>query len=173
MNIRLLTADDALAYRTIRLESLLTNPEAFSASYEEESAYPIDRFSSRLSGEHSFTFGAFDRAELVGTVTLVCEQRAKLRHRAYIYAMYVTPLKRGQGIAKALLERALQRALEYGGIEQVHLTVAAGNAGAKRLYRSYGFEAYATEINALKLGESYYDEEFMVYFLDNRRDEYS
>lgn len=39
MEIRLLTAQDATSYRTLRLEGLQTNPEAFGSSFERGKRY--------------------------------------------------------------------------------------------------------------------------------------
>lgn len=66
MEIRLLTAQDATSYRTLRLEGLQTNPEAFGSSFEEEKDMGLELFASRLEAQGSFTFGAFDQNELCG-----------------------------------------------------------------------------------------------------------
>jgi RimJ/RimL family protein N-acetyltransferase len=42
------------------------------------------------------------------------------------------------------------------------LSVVTTNASARRLYESLGFVAYGTEIRAMKLGETYYDEIHMA-----------
>ncbi|QED46733.1 GNAT family N-acetyltransferase [Cytobacillus dafuensis] len=164
MNIRLLAPNDSDAYRNIRLMALQKHPEAFASSYEEETAYSKDVYKNRFQTENSFTFGAFENEELLGTVTLLKETKLKLKHRANIVAMYVSPEKRRMGIGKALIANALEKAKELGEVEQVYLSVEATNEPAKKLYESFGFEVYAEEKRALKIGNTYYDEEHMVLF---------
>ncbi len=93
MEIRLVTAQDAEAYRQLRLEGLQTNPEAFGSSFEEERDMALELFASRLEAQGSFTFGAFDQDELFGVATLVQESKMKLKHKASIFAVYVSPKK--------------------------------------------------------------------------------
>ncbi|MCG7342655.1 GNAT family N-acetyltransferase [Sporosarcina sp. ACRSL] len=165
MNIRQLEPQDAEVYFQIRLEALYKNPEAFGSSYEEEKKETADKYKERLQGTDSFIFGAFDDSKLVGVITLLTEKRMKLKHRATIVAMYVAPEKRGEGVAKALMNEAINKARTLEGIEQIHLTVVSSNIAAKKLYSSLGFEEYGTEKRALKIEETYLDEDFMVLFL--------
>ena len=95
MEIRTLTEDDAALYRELRLEALQTNPEAFGSSYEEAAARPLSATAERLRTPGAVTLGAFEEAALIGNVTLVRDEGLKMRHRANIYAMYVTPAARG------------------------------------------------------------------------------
>ncbi|MBZ5752439.1 GNAT family N-acetyltransferase [Metabacillus rhizolycopersici] len=165
MEIKILKPTDAENYRRIRLEALQNSPEAFASSYEEEKDQPVEKYKNNFQSKDSFTFGAFESGKLVGVVTLVKEKLYKLRHRANIIAMYVTSGKRGFGIGKALLSEAIKKANCLEGIEQVYLTVVTTNESAKRLYSSIGFEAFGSEKRALKLDNTYFDEEHMVLFL--------
>lgn len=165
MEIRRLNGQDADKYRFLRHEALRTNPEAFSSSYEDEMAYDEEKYKLRLESESSYTFGAFDAGELVGVVTLVPEGKVKLKHRANIFAMYVTPDSRSLGVGKLLMQKALQQADNLNSIEQVYLTVNASNEPARKLYTSLGFETYGMDKNAMLIDGIYYDEELMVLFL--------
>lgn len=163
MIIRRLNPKDAELYRAIRLEALQMTPEAFGSSYEEEKSYPLELYEGRFQEEYSATFGAFLEEQLCGVVTLVREQRNKLKHRANIYGVYVSSEKRGRGIAKKLMLEAIREAEDMGGVEQIHLSVVTSNEAAGKLYRSLGFEAYGVQKKALKINDSYYDEELMCY----------
>ncbi|MEH7107444.1 GNAT family N-acetyltransferase [Bacillus sp. JJ1764] len=163
MEIRLLDSSDAEVYWKIRLEALQQNPEAFMVSYEEalKREKPIEQTSHQLAAEENFTFGAFDEGNLIGVVTLLLEKQSKIQHRANIFAMYVTPKKRGMGVGKALLTEAINKAKTINRIEKINLSVTAGNEKAKNLYSSLGFKVYGMEENAIKVNGTYFGDEHM------------
>ena len=165
MDIRILSAAEAEMYRDIRLEGLQINPEAFGSSFEEEKDFTLEQFAKRLESQGSYTFGTFYNEELVGVATLVQENKQKLRHKASIFAVYVSPKMRGHGIGRYLMGEIINKAKELEGIEQLNLTVVSTNASAKKLYASLGFEVFGTEKRALKVGQQYVDEDYMVLFL--------
>lgn len=165
MEIRQLRPDDAEAYFALRLEALQINPEAFGSSYEEEKDYPLSRTQSRLSDPASYVYGAFVEKDLVGVVTLMRETKIKMSHRTNIYAVYVTPKRRGKGVAKQLLKATIEKSRDLQGIEQVYLAVVAENTAAKKVYRAFGFETYGIDRKAIKINGKYYDEELMVLYL--------
>ncbi|MGM0924430.1 MAG: N-acetyltransferase family protein [Bacillota bacterium] len=164
MKIRILNGNDADAYRKIRLEGLKNSPEAFGSSYEEEQLDPIDLYKSRLESDTAYTFGAFEKEELAGVVTLVKETKVKLKHKASIFAMYVSPDYRGRGIGKKLMAEVVIKAQEFDDTEQLQLSVVSTNQSAKQLYTSFGFTVYGHETRALKADGIYYDEDHMVLF---------
>lgn len=168
MEIKLLKEQHAKEYWELRLEALQKNPEAFGSSYEEtiKRTSPIESTAERLVSKGSYTYGCFEEEKLAGVVTLVCEHGLKTKHKASIYAMYVTPAFRGTGVARKLMESAIQQAKDLPDVEQVMLTVVTTNEMARRLYLSLGFIIYGSEKRALKYKEEYYDEELMVLFLD-------
>ncbi|WP_353761517.1 GNAT family N-acetyltransferase [Bacillus cereus group sp. RP43] len=89
----------------------------------------------------------------------------KLSHRANIVAMYIKPEKRGIGLGKALISKAVEKADNLEGIEQIYLSVVTTNIPAKKLYASCEFEVFGKDKKALKFDNTYYDEEHMVLFL--------
>lgn len=165
MEIRKLSSLDAEKYFVLRLEALKTNPEAFSSSYEEESKNTPEIYQNRLEGDYSYTYGAFEQGELIGVASLVLEQKNKIKHRANIYGVYVTPGKRGLGVARKIMEESIKKARQLEKVEQIYLTVTAGNEPAKRLYQSLGFTTYGLDKKALIVDHTYFDEEMMVLYL--------
>lgn len=76
--------------------------------------------------------------------------------------MYVSPENRGLGIGKSLMLRAIKKANDLEGIEQINLTVVSINKSARSLYSSLGFEVFGIEKSALKFRNTYFDEAHMV-----------
>ncbi len=167
MQIRTITPDDAEDYRAIRLQALKDNPEAFGGSYEESVERTVADMRTRLETHtaDNFILVAVIDEKMVGTVGLVRQSFLKMRHKAIIWGMYVAPETRGSGIGRALMNDVIIRARQLPDLEQLSLTVVTDNTAARQLYLSFGFEIYGLERHALKLGERYLDEEYMVLFL--------
>ncbi|WP_044640421.1 GNAT family N-acetyltransferase [Risungbinella massiliensis] len=167
MEIRLLTPTDAKSYWDLRLEALKQNPESFAQSYEDAimRKNPLEQVRNNFSTKGNFTLGAFDQGKLVGVVTLIQEQAVKIRHRATIYAMYVTPKNRKHGIGKALLTEAISVAESLEEVTKINLSVVSQNEQAKNLYTSLGFKVFGTEKGALKIDDQYLTEDHMVLFI--------
>lgn len=149
--------DDAGSYRELRLLALRLHPEAFGASFEEESALSERAFAERLiSGT---IFGAWSADQLVGCAGLAQREKTKLRHKAILWGMFVRCEVRGSGVGKCLLDEALVHARTC--CEEVLLTVVEGNKAAHALYAGAGFKEYGREPGAIKLGARYYHELMM------------
>src|SRR5450432_2070537 len=130
MQIHPLTRTDAAAYHALRLRMLRECPEAFTSSFEEESlkdvAWAEMRIGPSAKAPHDFILGAVSEAgDLIGTVGLSVEGRAKERHKALLFGMYVAPEVASGGVGRALLSACLNRARSIPGLEQVNLTVTA------------------------------------------------
>lgn len=110
-------------------------------------------------------FGAFVGDALAGVVGLAREPRAKNRHKAVVFGMYVAPDFGRRGIARALLRHLVAAAEQEAGLEQLVLTVTNANDPARRLYESEGFRSFGIEPRAIRVGDLYYDKNHMVRFL--------
>jgi ribosomal protein S18 acetylase RimI-like enzyme len=67
-----------------------------------------------------------------------------------------------------MMSTVLEHACRLEGVEQVLLAVTTTQEAAAKLYRSLGFESYGCEPRALKIGERYLDEEYLVLFARRR-----
>jgi ribosomal protein S18 acetylase RimI-like enzyme len=163
MEVFPLSPSDAAAFRTLRLRALRDHPEAFSSSFEEEEKISVAEIAERIRKEtpENCTFGVFVNDMLAGMVHVARYTRHKIRHKAHIGGMYVVPEARGRGAGRALLDAAVAHAHRLGGVEELVLAVTVGNESARRLYASVGFVPYAIEPHFIRVGEIYYDIEWM------------
>jgi RimJ/RimL family protein N-acetyltransferase len=164
MNIRQLEAHDAPFYQPLRLRALREHPEAFGSSLEDEQPLPLEHVARRLedTSGNIVSFGTWLDGQLVGIVNLYRSPRPKTRHKAILGGMYVAPEARGNRIGKALLEHTLSYARTMDGLEDVTLAVTVGNNAARRLYLGAGFVPYGVEPRYIKLGNRYFDVEWMI-----------
>ena len=168
--IRLLTAADAPAYKTLHDTVLHSAPEAFvsdlaGALVRPAQAY-VQRFGCVASGR--FFLGAFcsdAAAPMLGCVGCERALYPQQRHSGELVGLMVAPAAQRQGLGWALLQQCLALAAQVPGLEQLQLSVQAGNAHAIRLYERAGFTAWGREPRALRVGCAYHDKVHMMRLL--------
>ncbi len=164
--IRPLTAADADAFRTLRLEGLSLAPEAFTAAHEIECRQPLSFFEERISG--STVFGGFDTAgNLVGMMGLHVPASPRTGHQGEVWGVYVQPQARGTGLAHRLLAMVVDTARQRVGVEALTLGVGAHNIPALRTYERAGFRQIAFMPRLLKVEDRYIDEIIMRLAFDH------
>ncbi|WP_440117947.1 N-acetyltransferase family protein [Paenibacillus sp. QZ-Y1] len=168
--IRNIRREETDQYWPLRLEALKNHPEAFGASFEISVQLPLNEVEERIHTEpDDYILGAYtEDGQLAGMMGFKRELGLKLRHKGYIWGVYVSPSYRGCGLASRLLREVLDRGRELEGIEQINLSVVTTNESARRLYEQYGFETYGIERNALVVQGQGYDEAHMTYFYAER-----
>ena len=168
-NTRSLTGSDAEIYHALRLRALREHPTAFAQPYESQAATSLADVASRLreasESPHDFILGTFSEGRLIGMVGFRRERGERVQHKGTIWGMYIASEVQGQGLGRALIQEAISRASSMPGLEQISLGVISGNAYARNLYASLGFETYGMEKRAIVINGEHHDDELMQMFL--------
>jgi GNAT superfamily N-acetyltransferase len=138
VNIVELMPQDWRRYRTLRLDSLRTDPAAFGANLdallERPDDYWIDILRTARLRTKSWAFFAESDGELVASIGSYRTDADLVE----LTGMYVVPALRSRGIGRMLIE-AIQPVLQDAGFQTWFLYVAEGQVPAIRLYQACGF----------------------------------
>lgn len=157
--IRTLEPSDAEGFRSLRLEALTVSPEAFGASYEEDASIPVETMRARLSARPNVVFGAFADQALIGMAGFAVYDRVKARHKGVLWGVYVKAEWRGHQVGKRLVQHVIDHASRH--VMMLEATVGLTNDGARRTYHGLGFKPYGIQRKALRVGDTFYDEELL------------
>eukprot|EP00435_Cladocopium_sp_Y103_P030567 s2882_g7.t1 len=99
--------------------------------------YSRDTFEAILQEQSYITYVAAAAGRCAGYLIL---DLLGGKSEGYIMSLAVLPVFRCRGVARQLLQHALQEAFQRHGVKTVRLHVHTQNQGAIRLYRGCGFE---------------------------------
>jgi ribosomal protein S18 acetylase RimI-like enzyme len=143
MRVQPFGEDDWVAFREIRLRSLIDSPDAFGSTYGDESSQTErawrDWAAGRWRGGTAIAFAGLGMGgDVVGTATgAEFDAEPGVGH---LYAMWVAPEARGAGIGRALVDAVVEWTRARGCTRLV-LSVTETNEGARRFYERCGFAA--------------------------------
>jgi RimJ/RimL family protein N-acetyltransferase len=159
---RVLTVDDAEAFKTLRREVVEVSPIGMGTTLEEELSRPITFFESELSFEEpSRAFGIFYDGKLVSSSAIRWPSKhASARHVTILYGVQTAPNFRRQSLSRRLVRETIQYAFSNSS-RRIYLYVYQPNPEAVSLYESLGFIATGSEPEVLKLAGRYHDLLFM------------
>jgi RimJ/RimL family protein N-acetyltransferase len=166
MTIRLLTGNDAIEYKELRLKALQNNPESYLSTFESEKQRSVEAFSSELRYTISSPifgyYGIFLENKLIGYASLEKSYLAKQKHIAFFYNLYIDPKYRNQGLALKLFNFILDKIKQKTQIERIFLSCNKKNTPAIKLYKKLGFKEYGFKEKSIKYQDEYDDEIEMV-----------
>ena len=163
IELRKLTSDDIEQFRALFTVALTDVPVLFLESLEEFEQRSMEELASMILGDDRFMLGAFDSLNnLVAMIGFRREKSTRLNHIGMIWGLYVSPQARGQKLGHKLILETLKEAKNLPGLLQIKLQLEAGNARAKKLYESFGFQVWGMEPRAVRVGDSYYDDYHMM-----------
>jgi GNAT superfamily N-acetyltransferase len=140
-SVERLGEEDWVAFREIRLRSLLDSPDAFGSTFGEESSQVEhawrDWAAGRWRGGDAAVFAVKDGDTAFAGTATGAEYEAE-PGVAYVYAMWVAPDARGTGLGRALVEAVADWA-RGRGCDRLVLNVTETNEVARRFYAACGF----------------------------------
>jgi RimJ/RimL family protein N-acetyltransferase len=170
VSVRRLGPDDAPALQFLRREALEAHPLAFGAAPDEDRLRTLEGAAEALgTADGAAIYGAFEDGRLIGMAGLFREPRAKSRHMAIVWGMYVAASFRGRGAGRRLLEAVIAHARGWDGVVMVELSVTDDAPGALALYASAGFRAWGREPRSLCWQGRCVDQTFLTLDLDGPR----
>ncbi len=143
-------------YKQIQLESLLTEPQAFTSSYAEvlqkSDSYWQERLVEAQSREKSYLLFAKENDRIVGMIGAYGPGGSEV---VEIISVYVTQEKRGQGVGTALMTEILAEVGKGKTFRKAVLTVKKGQTAAVALYQNFSFQIVGEITGVMDDGNSY------------------
>lgn len=166
-----LRAEDIDRCWELRLRALREHPEAFGEPYADAARLSLDEVRSRvtdfwLQGDNRVFVAETADGRFVGMLGVARKTGERDRHRAFVWGIYVAPEARSQGLAGRLLDAAIEWCRSLDGALQMHLSVAATNAPAIRVYRKAGFTWCGRTPRVWIVDGQALDQDHMVLMLD-------
>lgn len=151
-------------YKSLRLEALYEEPQAFGSSYKDQVDKPLSEWQNWLDnyikGNGSWMVFAANDEKLLGMVGAFQENKDVAKQNAQIIAMYLRKEARGKGISKLLMQKLLDKLKSETQIKEVWLDVNVQQVAAVNLYKNFGFTVEKEE--NLVLGDG---KEYLVYLM--------
>jgi ribosomal protein S18 acetylase RimI-like enzyme len=140
LEIRRISEQDWPLLRTIRLDALQADPDAFGSTYADQAAFPEHRWQAMAAesagGADNCVLIAFRDGEPAGMVRTVRDGR---RPAVFgVYSVWVAPGERRRGVGRALLD-AIEDWVRGAGGSELELTVMEDGGPAQALYAAHGY----------------------------------
>ncbi len=132
----LLHPSDWQMYKTIQLEALQSDPQAFGSSYKEWEIFSDEKWQERPSDPDTCIVIAKDNDTPIGLIGYHVKNKGK---DAHLWGMFVSKKYRGKGVGKELLEKIIEKAEQAPSIRKLSLDVNPNQVSAVQLYKSIGF----------------------------------
>jgi len=138
--IELITQQNAMGFKDVRLRALQNTPTAFSSTYAEEfqltDAEWVKR-AARWTDETSIAYLAVDAGSACGIAAGFLDKNDATR--AHLVSMWVAPTHHRLGIGRTLVD-AIIAWLRVKSVRTLQLLVTSNNDPAIRFYQQLGFQ---------------------------------
>ena len=159
ITVRELAADEWEIFKTLRLRALQEDPEAFVASYEEESQHSDEEWQERMS--HATRIGAQQGSEWVALASVGDEDTRDDDELGEVYGIWVTPSLRGEGGARQLMEHA-ELVGRNAGYSHLAYWVNTDNGRAVAFASSIGYRPTEGRRDVVVEGQPEVEAAFMI-----------
>lgn len=159
ITVRELAADEWEIFKTLRLRALQEDPEAFVASYEEESQHSDEEWQERMS--HATRIGAQQGSEWVALASVGDEDTRDDDELGEVYGIWVTPSLRGEGVARQLMEHA-ELVGRNAGYSHLAYWVNTDNGRAVAFASSIGYRPTEGRRDVVVEGQPEVEAAFMI-----------
>lgn len=156
-----LSPDDWQEYKTIRLQALHNDPQAFGSTYTVESHFSDEEWQERPSDKNTIILIAKDEDKVIGMGGVHWDHWEKTQHIAHVWGMFVDQAYRGQGIGKKLMEEIEAKAKERPQTEKIKLEVVTDQEAALELYKKLGYREVGVQERQMKQDDVYYNSYLM------------
>jgi GNAT superfamily N-acetyltransferase len=163
--IRRLGPGDAEAFFALRLRCMDDAALQFRSAPEDVVREGLAHWQARLEADDDRIVGVFDGDDLIGIGGITRDWRAKLRHKALLFGMFVAPEATGRGIGRMIVVALMEQA--RGFVSSLHLTLMADNDRALALYERCGFTVYGREPQSVMQPDGPGDELLMWRAIDS------
>ena len=159
ITVRELAADEWEIFKTLRLRALQEDPEAFVASYEEESQHSDEEWQERMS--HATRIGAQQGSDWVALASVGDEDTRDDDDLGEVYGIWVTPSLRGEGVARQLMEHA-ELVGRNAGYSHLAYWVNTDNGRAVAFASSIGYRPTEGRRDVVVEGQPEVEAAFMI-----------
>jgi len=156
---------DWRAFKKIRLDALMNNPESFGSSYEEEANKEDKKWKEKFKDTNRIVFIAFNHKLPIGVALVSYESAERFKHLAHMYSVYIKKEFRGKGISNLLIKSIMLSIKRRKNIKKIKLNVVKQQIQAINLYKKFGFKIIGELKKEMKIKNKYYDEYLMERLL--------
>ena len=136
MTVRRLRPDETAQLRDLRLRALAADPGAFAEPRASAESAPPERWERWAAQHDNVVFVALDGDRYVGMAA--GGMHHELEGAVWLFALWVEPDSRGNGLGARLIEAVAGWAGEQGAT-RLDLSVTTNNPAAAALYARAGF----------------------------------
>ena len=138
--IRKLNSKDWQKYKYIRLQTLLTEPQAFSSKHSDFANRKKDYWINLLDSKNKFYFLAESENTPIGIVSVDLKDEDEAPETAVIGGLYVEKAYRKNKIGALLIDSVINHVKVLDNVKKLRLYVIQNQIAAIHLYKKLGFE---------------------------------